>query len=354
VWAFTAPRTWLGRAVPGSRWGIDNPDNVYRIIPVDGNSKYEISVRSHAPGPIQYSFLVYDSFVGEDGRQAHLDTPVAGLRDPDVKVGADGTFTITVDSSPANGRDNHIEINENARVLLVRNTFTDWQRQIPLEVSIKRLGSPTHDALSDREVAKRAASLLKTATETLVGWEKSGFAARSTVNVISKPNARGGGWGYAANGDFKIGDDEALVVTLDTLGAKYVGFDLTNPWLVSLEHIRGSGSLNNVQAQANRDGTITYVIAARDPGVYNWLSTSGLHAGDILIRWQALPDATTTADTAVRSVKVVKLGELRATLPADTRPVTQAERRQLAEERAVAYAHRYTSTPAVASLAEPR
>jgi hypothetical protein len=33
VWAFTAPRTWLGRNVPGSRWGIDNPDNVYRLIP---------------------------------------------------------------------------------------------------------------------------------------------------------------------------------------------------------------------------------------------------------------------------------------------------------------------------------
>jgi hypothetical protein len=191
VWGFTAPRTWLGHAVPGSRWGIDNPDNVYRIIPVDGGSKYEISVRSHGPGPIQYSFLVYDSFVGEDGRGAHLDTPVAGLRDRDIKVNPDGAFTITVDSSPANGRSNHIQTNDNARVLLVRNTFSDWQRQVPLEVSIKRLDSPTRAALSDTEVAQRAASLLKSATETLVGWEKSGFAAHSAVNVISKPNARG-------------------------------------------------------------------------------------------------------------------------------------------------------------------
>ena len=143
VWGFTAPRTWFGRTVPGSRWGIDNPDNVYRIIPVDGDSKYEIKVRLNAPGPIQYSFLVYDSFVGEDGRQAHLDTPVAGLRDRDIKVGADGNFTLSVDSSPANGRANHIQTNANARVLLVRNTFSEWQRQIPLEVSIKRLGKPT-------------------------------------------------------------------------------------------------------------------------------------------------------------------------------------------------------------------
>ncbi len=350
VWGFTAPRTWLGHAVPGSRWGIDNPDNVYRIIPVDGNSKYEISVRSHAPGPIQYSFLVYDSFVGEDGRQAHLDAPVAGLRDRDIKVGADGTFTITVDSSPASGRENHIRTNDNARVLLVRNTFSDWQRQVPLEVSIKRLGKPTHEALSDQQVAHRAASLLKTATETVVGWEKSGFATRSAVNVISKPNARGGGWGFAANGNFKIADDEALVVTLDPLDAQYVGFDLTTPWLVSLEHIHGSGSLNNTQAQANRDGTITYVIAAKDPGVHNWLSTDGLHAGNILIRWQALADSTTAADAAVRTVKVVKLHDLTATLAGETRPVTEAERRQLLDQRAASYAHRYVAPATLAQL----
>jgi hypothetical protein len=90
---------------------------------VDGNSKYEITVRSHSPGPIQYSFLVYDSFVGEDGRQAHLDAPVGGLRDRDIKVRSDGSFTITVDSTPPDGRDNHIQTNENARVLLVRNTM---------------------------------------------------------------------------------------------------------------------------------------------------------------------------------------------------------------------------------------
>jgi uncharacterized protein DUF1214 len=354
VWGFTAPRTWQGHVVPGSRWGIDNPDNVYRVIPVDGASKYEIRVRSNTPGPIQYSFLVYDSFFGEDGRQAHLDAPVAGLRDRDIQVGADGTFTITVDALPANGRANHIQTNENARVLLVRNTFSNWQEQIPLEVSVKRLGTPTHAALSDAEIARRATSFLKSATETLVGWETSGFAARSAVNVIAKPKARGGGWGFAANGNFKIADDEALVVTLDPLGAQYVGFDLTNPWLVSLEHIRGSGSLNNSQAQANLDGTITYVLAARDPGVYNWLSTGGLHAGNILIRWQALPDTATTADAAVRSVQLVKLAHLQATLPPGTRQVTAAQREHLIEQRALAYAHRYTAVPGGASLASAR
>jgi hypothetical protein len=33
VWGFAAPRKWLGHSVPGSRWGIDNPDNVIALHP---------------------------------------------------------------------------------------------------------------------------------------------------------------------------------------------------------------------------------------------------------------------------------------------------------------------------------
>jgi hypothetical protein len=120
--------------------------------------------------------------------------------------------------------------------------------------------------------------------------------------------------------------------------------------LVSLEHIHSSGSLNNLQARPNADGTITYVVAATDPGVYNWLSTSKVHEGNILIRWQALPKPA-NADSAVRSVRVVKLAELASALPAGTVRVTAAQRRQQFEQRAASYAYRYTAKPAAASLA---
>jgi hypothetical protein len=45
---------------------------------------------------------------------------------------------------------------------------------------------------------------------------------------------------------------------------------------------------------------------------------------------------------------------LSAALPLDTHQVTAAERRELIEKRAAAYAHRYATTPAVASLATTR
>src|ERR1700722_5551556 len=34
-----------GRRIPGSRWGIDNPDSVYRVIPISGDERYEIRGR---------------------------------------------------------------------------------------------------------------------------------------------------------------------------------------------------------------------------------------------------------------------------------------------------------------------
>jgi hypothetical protein len=345
VWGFTAPRKWLGHAVPGSRWGIDNPDNVYRFAPIDGVSKYELTIHPTSPGPVQFSFIVYDSFVGEGGRQGNLDTPVAALRDQDVVAHPDGSFTITIDSAPANGRVNHLQTSGQAKVLLIRNTFNDWGVQNPQAASIKRVAGPAAGVLAREQIVTRAVELIQAGTQTVLGWETKGFAAKSAPNTIAAPFARGGGWGFAANGNFRIASDEALVVTLDPVGARYVGFDLTDPWLVSRDHISSTGSLNNNQLQPNGDGTYTYVIAPEDPGVANWVDTGGLHEGKLLIRWQVLP-ASAQAEGAVREVKLVKVSELRAALPAGLKVVRPVQRLALRSVRAKEYAHRYTAVAA--------
>ena len=353
VWAFTPPRQWLRHSVPGSRWGIDNPDNVYRFAPVDGESRYELKVRQTASQnpPVQYSFLIYDSFVGEEGRQDNLDTPVASLRDQDIKAEANGSFTVTIDAAPAKGRANHLQSTPRARVLLIRNTFSDWNTQSPQAVSIERIGGPAEAELRDEAaIAKEAVRLIKAGTETLLGWQTKGFAANLPANKVAPPFTRGGGWGYASTGNYRLAADEALVVQLDHVGARYVGFDLTDQWLVSRDHIEATGSLNNTQARRNTDGTYTYVIAARDPGVANWLDTGGLSAGKFLIRWQAL-QGTGNAQAAVRSVQVVKLGALQASLPHKLAPIGAAERKSQAQLRSGSYARRYLQSASGAPLA---
>ena len=342
VWAFAAPRKWLGHSVPGSRWGIDNPDNVYRFVPIDGASRYELTIHPSSPGPVQFSFIVYDSFVGEGGRQDNLDTPVASLRDQDVKANADGSFTISIDSGPANGRANHLQTSSQAKVLLIRNTFSDWGVQNPQAASIRRIDGPSSPAPNEQQITVRAVELIEAGTQTLLGWETKGFASKAAPNTIATPFARGGGWGFAANGNFRVGSDEALVVTLDSAGARYVGFDLTDPWLVSRDHIGGTGSLNNHQVQANADGTFTYLVAPEDPGFANWVDTGGLHEGKLLIRWQVLP-ASAKADGAVREVKLVKVADLKASLPVGFKVVSPVQRQALRAARAKDYAHRYAA-----------
>src|SRR5262245_46130569 len=39
------PGHWFGRDVPGSRWGGDSPDFIYRMIPIAHGSRYEIRGR---------------------------------------------------------------------------------------------------------------------------------------------------------------------------------------------------------------------------------------------------------------------------------------------------------------------
>lgn len=343
TWAYTAPRTWFGHTVPGSRWGIDNPDNVYRFITVDGASKYEITVRPQPPGPVQFSFLLYDTYFGENTKQKNLDEPIAGLRDRDIKTEADGSFKITVDSDPVNGRPNHIQSNADAKILLIRNTFNDWGKQNPFAVNIQRVGGPeAAKPASETELARKAADYLKVGTETLLTLKNKSLT-NEQPNTLSKPFLRGGNWGFASHGRFKLANDEGLLLTLDPTGAKYLSVDLTDPWLVSREHIRANGNLNNVAAQPNKDGSFTYVVSAKDPGIQNWLDTGGLQEGSILIRWQALPETVQSADGAVREVKVVKLAELPKLLPAETVKVTPEQRAKFYAQRALSYAHRYSS-----------
>jgi hypothetical protein len=137
---------------------------------------------------------------------------------------------------------------------------------------------------------------------------------------------------------FSIGNDEALVLTIDGQGAGYVGLELTDPWARSLPYWESTGSLSNRQARPNADGTITYVISPRDPGFYNWVSTAGLNDGFFALRVENFSHVDPAK--LVRSASLVKLSQLPGALPADTVRVTPEQRAQQLAERKAGYARR--------------
>ena len=332
VWTLNAAHDWFDISVPGSRYGIDNPDNVYRLVLLDGSARYEIKGHRRGAGPTQFGFELLDGQPGLHGVGKHLGF----LADSDIKIEADGAFTVTLGPDAA-GAPNHIQTGPAAKALLIRDTLGDWEKDRPNDLTIRRIGAVDGGSPGVHQLALAAAHNLPAFAAFWLNFRDHALAKNfgGQVNVPGKVTPREGGWGFAASGQFQIGPDEALVVTLDTLGARYVGFQLTDPWAISAEYIRHQGSLNNQQAVPNADGTITYVIAARDPGVGNWLDTSGLTDGFFQIRWQKLTK-TVDASGAVKSAKVVKIADL----PPGPSPASAAWRRIQAAERVAGYAHR--------------
>ncbi|MBI3692800.1 MAG: hypothetical protein HY239_19615, partial [Mycolicibacterium aromaticivorans] len=92
-------------------------------------------------------------------------------------------------------------------------------------------------------------------------------------------------------------------------------------------------SLNGFQAEPDDDGVVRYVVAARDPGVPNWLDTTGLPKGFLSFRWTYTQDPEQLPEV---SVSTVPLAQLREHLPATARTVSAAER---AEQIAIRQAH---------------
>ena len=128
-----------------------------------------------------------------------------------------------------------------------------------------------------------------------------------------------------SHGTFDLADDEALVVRTWPSNGNYQGIQLGDLWFSSLEYANRQTSLSGDQAIASNDGTYWYVVSAHDPGVANWLDTTGRRRGFILIRYDGT-DASPFDDARQPSCQVVPHQLLRSVLPPETQTVTPVER----------------------------
>jgi len=117
--------------IPGSRWGLDNPDTVYRVIPISGDERYVIKGKVGKVRLTENYFSLWDPKMNS----------VAVLNGKDLMLEPDGSFTITVDSDPANGRINHIQSAPAAHEFYIRDVVMDWSQEMINELSIERWAS---------------------------------------------------------------------------------------------------------------------------------------------------------------------------------------------------------------------
>jgi len=354
-WIETPPHSWFGHSVGGARYFNDNPDCPTRAASLDPAGSYEIHGRPAGVRQTALSFQLYhDNSYGlvlpgvpprSSSSREKFDTALGGIFDENLEIASDGSYTITLSPEPTRGRVNHIQTQEDACALLIRSVLSDWSTQTADWLEIHRLDQPAKAAI--RTDAELAAQVLQRLRGDVPFWLKANhfFLFNNPSNLLPTPQARGGGWGYSSFGNYKLGIDEALLITIHPMGARYTGLVVTNPWSISCEHVRHSGSLNNTQTHPNADGSYTYVISATDPGVANWLDTEGMNIGGYFVRWMKFPELPRSGDGLVREVKLVKLADRDQILPKDMPRLTPAQRAVELSARSKAYERRLVHQP---------
>lgn len=357
------PHHWFGHTFPGSEWGANSPDNIYRRGYVDGAYRYEVRGKRPANAPMLNSLLLTtfeklerwtapkpgskvtgleeiqrDGSASDAGKATFgfmmPHETIAVLSGPDLKSDPDGNFVVTLDTSPANGRSNHMQLRQGLQWLTFRDSLSDWS-QHPVPFEIRRIDiSPAGPVPDDAEIAQLVVA-------DLPGWAALCSSLKDTVvmgpvNTLAGPYTRDGGWQSIGGARFDLSDEEALVVTLVNSKARYVGMQISGHWLMTPDSRRHITSLNNAQAVAARNGETTYIISAKDPGVANWLDTGGAHQGVTIIRWDGLPPHTDQTKI-VKTFRVIRLSDLRAELPPDTTWVTPEQRKEQIAQRTKSY-----------------
>ena len=95
-------------------------------------------------------------------------------------------------------------------------------------------------------------------------------------------------------------------------------------------------TLNNTTAFQDPDGYTYYVVSATNPGVANWLDSSGVTSGEIFARFENLPDGTHATGLPV-TTEVVPVADVANYLPADTPTVSPTQYAADMSERVLSY-----------------
>ena len=321
-----------GLRVPGTRWGIDNPDSIYRVIPISGQERYEIRGRVGEHRMTENYFTLWDDAMGTEGL----------FNGHDLVTDADGSFVISVDADPAAGRSNHIQSTDKAHEFYIRDVMLDWASDDPNWLEIVRLGPPpATPPLGADEQAQRTADYMHKFADFSHSLSKGMTHGRPNRFHLAHSADQGGALRNQVyvGGHFLLEDDEAFVIDVNDGGARYFTVPISNVWGTTMGIMDRTGSLNKAQSEPNGDGTWTYVLSKADPGVHNWVDPCGLSSGILTLRMAEFPEQRPTEGLAA-SGQVVKLADLESVLPAGTRHVTADERAAQLADRAAAYARR--------------
>lgn len=266
--------------------GADNPDNLYLMARIAGRHEYTIRGKR---GSVSYlSFGSQKGGYETDGRMEQTGF----LDGRDLHLEPDGGFVVHVSREPRAG--NWLKIEDASNAIIVRQTFLDRRSESPASMGIARtdtagLHPKPLDAATIATALQRTAGFVEGTAQVFANWATS-YA--SHVNALPSADQavcqRAGGDPniHYYHSAWAVEPDQMLVIRLPRIPeCRFWNLQLNNWWMESLDYRHHRIHHNQHSARSNDDGSVTLVIAHRDPGHANWLDTAGHTRGTMCLRW---------------------------------------------------------------------
>ncbi|GAD86286.1 hypothetical protein [Nocardia asteroides] len=314
---------------PYAKMGLDNPDTLYYHANIEPDAEYLVSGVRGSTVDLSFQVLKGDYTATEvPGGEDAFD-------DRRIPIAADGSFAIRFGPAKPDAGPDYFALGEGASMLAVREVYGDWtERKGSIRIErVDTVGTaPVEPDLARmRKRYSAAAKMLLTRVHTWFNFPKW-FYLDLPVNTLTAPRLTPGGLStqYSSVGHFDLADDQALVITVPKSDAPYQGFQLGSLWYISLDYVNHQTSLNHTQAQVDPDGMIRMVVSRQDPGIANWIETTGRTRGILQFRWQRTDRPMTEADGP--TVSLVPIAEVAQHLPhfADNRIDADGRRDRIA------------------------
>ena len=303
-------------------WGAASPDGVYRRAMIRDDHSYRV-----------WGHLGNASYFSMDFRQSN---PMVTIVPDDLELDANGDFEIFIGGEP---RDRQWwALNPGTSGLTTREFFDDWIAAERSRLRIECLDGQVMAPRPEHNAARVAAEFDVVSDWILEGsvrfWIERSLALEETLTNRFAPELgrTETKLPVVTQGIWNLAPDEALIIELRDPDAEFWAFQLASSLWHTLDYANRITSLNQVQTERDHDGTFRIVLAHTDPGVANWLDTTGLERGILILRFGGAKAAQAP------TTKLVKVADVVSELPGAT-PFGPDERRAQITERREGVAH---------------
>ncbi|MET0986977.1 MAG: DUF1214 domain-containing protein [Steroidobacteraceae bacterium] len=280
----------------------DNPDTLHFMTNIRGDLDYEIRGRRGTVHRMIFSSMA---------RGAPGDLQVTGALDSEkLEVDANGNFTITVSKQrPPAG--NWLPLSDNSITVLARAIFMDRSAETAPAMTIHRAGNispPRPLSTAQAQPWLGAVALMTRAMTQRMNELTSIYRARGWINSLAEDTAlwaAGDPGSRYLQGYWEIAAEQALVIEFEEPACRFWNFQVNNIWLESLDYRFERIHVNKSSVRRTAGNPVRLVLSARDPGMDNWLSTSGHSHGTMVSRWI---ESERVPEMKVSLVKLADLG----------------------------------------------